>query len=455
VTSARRPPVRLLHLSDIHFSKKDSGDVYDLDADLRNEIERDAAELIARVGVPTAIVITGDVAYGGKHSEFEMADEWLERLCSALNVPREQVFVVPGNHDIDRAIIDSDPLIADTHKFVRHAERTTLDTMVKRYFKDSPAGASALFAPLGHYNDFALKYQCAVTPEMPFWEHSIQMNDNSLLMVRGMNSTLISDSDDDDGANRLVLGLFQATCPNADGVIYLTLCHHPPDWLLDGEQIDDTLALRAKVQLFGHKHKLKIKRLDDSLRVTAGAAHPNRREPNWLPRYNYLVLEILGEGNARFLRVDVYARVWNDSVMKFVADQIQPNEESRHVEFALPSWWAPEVINGDPVKSDSTPPPIATRSHEEVIAVDPARRLIYTFYSLPFHLRIALAQELELITDEDRNLSEEVLFPRLFRRAADRGMLKDLWRLVQEQRGELTTDNPFDAPENGRREHAS
>lgn len=455
MTGTRRQPVRLLHLSDIHFSKNDSGDVYDLDADLRNEIERDAAELITRVGTPTAIVLTGDVAYSGKRVEYDMADEWLERLCSALNVPREQVFVVPGNHDVDRTIINSDPLIADVHKLVRLSDRKTLDTTVKRYFTLSPAAAPALFAPLAQYNDFALKYQCAVTPEMPFWEHSIQMNDGSLLRVRGMNSTLISDSDDDDGANRLVLGLFQATCPNSDGVTYLTLCHHPPDWLLDGEQIDDMLAARAKIQLFGHKHKLKVKRLDDSVRVTAGAAHPNRREPNWLPRYNYLVLEVLGSGSERSLRVEVFARVWNDSVMRFVADQVQPNEESRRLEFPLPSWSAPEVMSADRLEADLTLAPVQAPIEEEAIAVDPERRLIYTFYSLPFHRRIALAQQLDLITDEDRNLSEEALFPRLFRRAADKGILKDLWRLVEEQRGGVTTENPFEAPENGRRDHAS
>jgi len=455
VTGTGLQPLRLLHLSDIHFSKKDSGDVYDLDADLRNEIERDTAELIARVGSPTAIVLTGDVAYGGKRVEYEMADAWLERLCSSLKVPREQVFVVPGNHDVDRSIINSDPLIADVHKLVRHSDRTTLDAAVKRYFTLSPAAGPALLAPLAQYNDFALKYQCAVTPEMPFWEQSIQMNDTSLLRVRGMNSTLISDSDDDDGANRLVLGLFQATCPNADGVTYLTLCHHPPDWLLDGEQVDDMLAARARVQLFGHKHKFKVKRLDDSVRVTAGAAHPNRREPNWLPRYNYLVLEVLGTGNERSLRVDVFARVWNDSVMRFVADQVQPNEESRRLELPLPSWSAPETISGIPLAAKPSSVPVPAAAHEEAIAVDPERRLIYTFYSLPYHRRVALAQRLDLITDEDKNLPEEVLFPRLFRRAAERGILKDLWRLVEEQRGGVPTDNPFEATENGRRDHAS
>ena len=55
----------LVHLSDIHFSKRHSGGVYDLDADLRNELERDAEQMHGQLGSIHGLLITGDIAFAG------------------------------------------------------------------------------------------------------------------------------------------------------------------------------------------------------------------------------------------------------------------------------------------------------------------------------------------------------------------------------------------------------
>lgn len=74
-----RDPVRLLHLSDIHFGAED----------------REALEAVATFAShvkPDAIIVAGDITQSGKRSEFEAARAWFD----GLGAP---VIAAPGNHD--------------------------------------------------------------------------------------------------------------------------------------------------------------------------------------------------------------------------------------------------------------------------------------------------------------------------------------------------------------------
>ena len=69
-----------IHLSDIHFNKY-SGDNYDLDSDLRNEILEDIKREHDTIGCPSGILICGDIAYSGKKIEYDNAITFLNELC--------------------------------------------------------------------------------------------------------------------------------------------------------------------------------------------------------------------------------------------------------------------------------------------------------------------------------------------------------------------------------------
>jgi 3',5'-cyclic AMP phosphodiesterase CpdA len=75
----KRKPIRLMHLSDVHFGAED------LDA-------LKAVEDFACRVRPDAVVIAGDVTQSGRRREFEAARAWFERLGI-------QPIVAPGNHD--------------------------------------------------------------------------------------------------------------------------------------------------------------------------------------------------------------------------------------------------------------------------------------------------------------------------------------------------------------------
>jgi len=48
------------------------------------------------------ILATGDLAFSGKAEEYKLAGAFFDALSNASGVPKERIFCIPGNHDIDR-----------------------------------------------------------------------------------------------------------------------------------------------------------------------------------------------------------------------------------------------------------------------------------------------------------------------------------------------------------------
>ncbi len=63
--------------------------------------------------------------------------------------------------------------------------------------------------------------------------------------------------------------------------------------------------------------------------------------------------------------------------------------------------------------------------------MNPDRRLTYRFLTLPFHVRVELANTMDLLQDDDKGVPDRVLFQRIFKRAAERGLLPRLWMEVE------------------------
>jgi hypothetical protein len=420
----------LVHLSDIHFQKRRIDGGYDVDQDVRNELELDLEVMRRDVGVATGVVVTGDIAFAADAKEYEAAVTWLARICDVLGCPGAAVWTVPGNHDVDRAIIDRSETVQALH------DRLRADVARLERIQRDAIGAKALFEPVAAYNDFAAKYTCEVGPERLAWHADLPLNDGSRLRLCGLNSALASSRRDDEDPKKLVVGDVSHALQRAPGVAYVSLCHHPPDWLVDHDAVEDLLNARATLQLFGHKHTQRLQRINDALRVTAGAVHPDRAEKRWEPRYNVIWCAVRTEGAQRFLDTTVHARVWHDGSRRFGADTVEPLA-GRMIPLPLAPWTPPPappapahpgvapIAPAGPVpEAETSPPP-------RVPAMDPDRRLTYRFLTLPFHVRVELANVMDLLQDEDKGVPDRVLFQRLFKRAAERGLLARLWTEVE------------------------
>ena len=91
-----------MHLSDLHVSGEDWQRDEVLDA-----LVRDLPELLCdRELRPDLLLVSGDVASRGRREDYDGAFAVLERITRVLGLERgEHVFMVPGNHDVDRSRI--------------------------------------------------------------------------------------------------------------------------------------------------------------------------------------------------------------------------------------------------------------------------------------------------------------------------------------------------------------
>ncbi len=94
--------LNILHLSDLHMSQK--GLPY-----LRRVIDgllRDLKTVEAEHGAkPHLIVLTGDIINKGENADAEfklVSGELLEPLLGGLGLTQDQLFAIPGNHEINR-----------------------------------------------------------------------------------------------------------------------------------------------------------------------------------------------------------------------------------------------------------------------------------------------------------------------------------------------------------------
>jgi hypothetical protein len=434
-----------LHMSDIHF-RHWSGDEWDVEDDLRNELLRDVQQVHLELGGVSGILVSGDIAFSGAPGEYEHAKAFLQDLCRRADVLDERVWCVPGNHDVDRNCIKHSPLLKSTHRQLRQTLPDSVDGQVSSHMRDIES-SELLLRPVSEYNRFAAAFQCEISPTEPVWHKDLKLNDGSILRLNGLNSTIVSDESDDE-SKKVILGRFQIP-QSGEGIAHVSLCHHPPDWWLDEDVAEQTLNARASIQLFGHKHRQRLQKIENTLRLSAGAMHPDRTEANWTPRFNWLCVQVLGSGRHRRLLVSVYPRVWSDDDAKFIPDtNTCAGQTHRDVELALESWKPPDsatlpVIALEEELTVAASDDITVSDSTGATMADPVRTLTYRFFSLAHVVRLEIAADLKLLRDEDEGLQDYELFTRVLKRAVEAQLLDRLWDEVEARHGKKETLNPF------------
>ena len=322
-----------VHISDIHFGHGDASHGWDQKsvlAELRRDIARNAAQ-----GRVDAILVTGDVAFSGagrSPTEYEDARRWLLDVAKAAGVGPHQVFLVPGNHDVNRAVDDHDAPTGQLIKALR--SRTTPSMPLDNAMRDAGdrellAGRMAAYLELA--KDFGPWVGSNPLPravDRLFWVHSIDAGNGLRVRFIGLNTALLCKDDDDKG--QLVLGAEQIARVLTDdpvpGELIVVLTHHPlrKGWLADDDRADAFVRDHAHVHLSGHVHEAYDEGARSGaggsfVRVTAGAAH-NEQLPLWIPAthgYNFAGVR-RGARGAAALRIR--PRTWSPQQARFVLD---------------------------------------------------------------------------------------------------------------------------------------
>jgi predicted phosphodiesterase len=438
-----------LHLSDLHITTTDAGTQFDRDTKIRDALIADLGKE-GRTAFD-AILVTGDIAYHGRAEEFARAKIWLEDVRTTIGSSPEALFVVPGNHDVNQAVVPRDSSLWELHQSLRKpmSPEDKLASFEKK-LHDPFDFLSALI----EYRAFASEYGCSTTPKELAWfqvlDDGHRLEDGTSVRFHGLNSAVISDQEDVKA--NLLLGEAQFHHFDAKpSYVNVVLCHHPHSWLMDGNKANDFLRTQAHVVLSGHEHDHRCYREGGSLRVFAGAVHPNRRETRWEPCYHVLRLSVTLTPR-RELIASVETRIWLDNERCF-GPHMLPNGPSRHEErIGLPPWTRPAA---SPATISHSPPSncgLSSSSHGRVMtailtndAFAAARRkLIVHFFRLGTLSRYQAVLDAGVWDESDDALDGQARWARVFERAEKADKLAALWTAVAAKDETLAGQtNPF------------
>jgi calcineurin-like phosphoesterase family protein len=298
---AMDPLFTWVHLSDIHIGHGDAAHGWDQRLVLR--ALRD--DLASRSGPRRvdAIFVTGDIAFSGKAEQYAEARAWLDDVGRAVGVGPGRVFVVPGNHDVDRAV-DRDRDIARLLRDLRSGEEP-LDTALA-HAPDREKLATRMAA----YLDFAagLAPACLGQAAQPrdqrlFWRHQAE-HDWLRLRILGLNTALLAADGQDQGRlavgnEQLGMGLLEPPMPDE---LVIALSHHPLQggWLADERMVARWLRTRVHVHLSGHIHDAFSEAARSGngslwVSITAGAAHAEAQPVGAPSGHGYAIGSVLAD----------------------------------------------------------------------------------------------------------------------------------------------------------------
>jgi 3',5'-cyclic AMP phosphodiesterase CpdA len=322
-----------IHISDIHFGHGDASHGWDQEL-VMGALRRDIAQRPAPVRVD-AIFVTGDIAFSGagrSPDEYQRARAWLIEAGKAAGVGPERIFLVPGNHDVNR---NADAKSKSTGRLVRDLRsRATPAASLDDSLRD-PEERKLLAGRMAAYLDFAKEFgPWAGRDPMPpaeerlYWVSSLKGRAGLLVRLVGLNTALLCKDDEDVGQLRLgkeqlAKGLASDRAPEE---MILVLTHHPlrRGWLGDDGDADRYIRNNAQVHLSGHVHEAESEDARSGaggsfVRVVAGAAH-NEQLPAWIPAtHGYSFGQIRGgPGGTPVLRV--YPRLWSPAKTGFTID---------------------------------------------------------------------------------------------------------------------------------------
>ena len=317
--SAHDMSIAFVHLSDIHFGQESGGIVVvhdDAKARLIDDLVVEIEKLPAKKG--TGIIITGDVAYGGKIEEYKVAASWLDKVAHAAKCAITDIMVVPGNHDIDRAEISS------SAEWQLSEIQTKGEAALDKFLANE-LDRAVLYARFKAYIPFAEAYNCSMDCQGGLASKRVlPLAPGRFLHFVGLNSALVCKAKDTEG--ELLLGARQRVLPIEPGYELVVLCHHPLRWLQDSDDAGRFVRSRARVFISGHEHKpaVRIDAIEDGcdlMTLEAGATVPPTAEGPFT--YTYNIIEFDWDPVGDRLKVTVHPRAWNDDKKHFQDDPVR------------------------------------------------------------------------------------------------------------------------------------
>lgn len=319
--------IRILHISDIHLRGEGEREVWRRRHVLGKAWERNLEELLTK-GPINLVCLTGDIANTGRPDEYQQASDFVGALRDRIGLDPRHIFIVPGNHDINRTVSKvawsalrrhlpkADPL--DISRWfaggrcpnvrgLRDAHRDTVFMRQKAYrdWIRGPLGRPDLLPENSPHK--LLGYRSTLNlPGYPFSIHVI-----------GLDSAWLAGDDSDAENLRLTDDQVMRLATDQEGNplsgFRLALVHHPLHSLADHSQCQRLLSAHVDLLLRGHLHEQDVARElrpdQELIQLAAGCLYEGARA-NAYPNSCQLI-ELTVDPTGRPKQLALHFRSWS------------------------------------------------------------------------------------------------------------------------------------------------
>ncbi|MGE5343057.1 MAG: metallophosphoesterase [Candidatus Omnitrophota bacterium] len=295
--------VTWLHLSDLHIGNPST----EWKANrILQKLQDDFKQVQAEHGLkPDLIFFTGDAVWGHTEKEgkpiieqYKEAAEFFDdvRKCFTPEVPKENFFIVPGNHDVNRS------KRAETIRLylgaLENEERGKINAKLSELIRVKGEIWQEFMERLADYRQFLKDngyIHCLTDPDRIVY--SAQRNIHGIeIGIAGLNSAWSSHRDGEKGKLRLA-GEWQINTlsdPLGSAHIKIALMHHPFNWFNSAEDPSVKIKMENYFNLFlhGHEHLVWVESVEKGItRISAGACYGDTIEEMG---YNFTRISIEG-----------------------------------------------------------------------------------------------------------------------------------------------------------------
>jgi len=285
----RTETFQILHISDLHINDAKE-DKFDRSVVLEPLIKRVKEDQDKNNFHPEIIVVTGDIAFKGIKAEYDLAKVFFDDLLAALDLENNRLFVVPGNHDVNRKEYGPTEVMRyknmrDLNEELENYRENLLKGMVD-YFDFTETHLAHLKSIHGHGR------------LVPF-VNTFDAKCGKRIGLVGLNSAWMCRKSHD--KETIAIGEFQVNTAMKELKkkekidLQVVLFHHPLDWLWPP---DRTLCrkkyLDNSILLSGHLHDVAGSYLNDLngsiYQFQAGGAYLGT-ESDWPGRFHYITID--------------------------------------------------------------------------------------------------------------------------------------------------------------------
>lgn len=236
-TMKKRDKTCWLQLSDLHIFYSSEWDIM-----------LKSYEELAEVFKPNFIIVTGDFCHIKKHSSYDAALEFLNKLSAIFNLSKKDFFFVPGNHDVRRfhrryeiittinSKVETDPEVYKKYSLLRAFK--SYDNFVRTFYGNSLE------------NDDP-RYKNPSDVYLRVWKDKVN--------IVALNTALISNGEEERHEIIDLQELSQVVSQIDKSKPTIVIAHHSPNSLANSHrtQLERFLSImNARVYLCGDEHKL-------------------------------------------------------------------------------------------------------------------------------------------------------------------------------------------------------